>query len=297
MSTRFDVSVHPNHSVLTAPEFISDAVAVEGGVIFTQADALWRLNRDDSEPQKLVASPSPHSVAADGTWLYWLSDAPNERLNLETLAREPFVQIAAPAKQHRLSIGRHPYALADHGLVYWVRNNAAYVVIRPTSSDGRLGPLALRAGGNVVALSMVDPNGAPYLKRARDGTDKDNVESSSTVAQRFSLNDEGELLFLRGDQVMRLSPDTDVPQHLFSASDLSGLCWCGANICTVSAETRTLQRYLGRLGTQEQTPEVLSKAPSSIQVLSCRDDTIVWTTPSPRPTTLQATWLEQVGDE
>ena len=191
------VELRPDGATISTLEEINDAIAIPGGVLLAHDNTIWRLDRGGRDLQEVTKSIDPHGMATDGTWLYWFSEEENARLNLETLERELIEQLEPAGLQYTFAMGELPYALTGPGMIWWYRGSDAYVVDRPTSADGRLGPLGLRAGGRVAVLSKVRPDGTSYLKRAQGGRTKDAVESDSAHPRRFSVDPEGRLLFLR----------------------------------------------------------------------------------------------------
>mgnify|MGYP003875256651 CR=1 FL=1 len=291
----FSVELRPDGATISTLEEINDAIVIPGGVLLAHDNTIWRLDRGGRDLQEVTKSIDPHGMASDGTWLYWFSEEENARLNLETLERELIEQLEPAGLQYTFAMGELPYALTGPGMIWWYRGRDAYVVDRPKSADGRLGPLGLRAGGRVAVLSKVRPDGTSYLKRAQGGRTKDAVESDSAHPRRFSVDPEGRLLFLRGEGVLRLNPGTSEAQFLFELPDLTALCWCGEDICTISAESQALVRHSGPFEGPSHSVETLRPVNSDVHTLSCNADAVAWTS---RETgyALHVVWLPEARD-
>lgn len=230
------------HLVVVAPHAIEDAVVVPGGVAFVQHDEIWLASPDSDEVRLLEDPIDPHGLARVGSWLYWLGNEKNGRIELSTAKKERIPRFAPPGRQSNFAAGDKLYGITDEGQVWGLEGMHISRVETHADRQWRSLPGHFGAGAKVLVLPVLDPaEREAFLWRVRVGGKGQRVETNRVVPALWSINAKGSLAFVRGDEVFRLGAKSNKPRRLFEEPDVSALCWCGDAVCTFVASESELR--------------------------------------------------------
>ncbi len=260
--------------VVKTAKSIEEIEVVPDGVAFVQWGEIWIASPGAGAVESVVAGRDLHGLTTDGTWLYWLGNERNGRLELATGAKEPLPRFARPGGQQDLSVGDVPYALTDGNVVWRLEGLHVSRVKTHLDRTWRVVGGALGAGNRVVVFPVFGDR-KTFLWRLRVGGNGHRVETRGIFPRSWSVDARGRLVFIRGASVMRLDPKSKRAKPLFEEPNIRAVCWCGADVCTfVDDQVRLHVR-----GGDEH--RVLAEDTGKVTRISCSARRVAWTVPGP----------------
>lgn len=188
----------------------------------------------------------PHGFGADEKSVFWLSSVGPAELDLETLRRkpEPFIPTGF---NYSVSIGDTLYGIGWMAHVWRAEGEMGSVINTGIDPNSVIWNRRIRAADRMFALGLLEDEGSS-IYRYRIGRKPHRIKTDMTYAAEWDLRPDGALLFMRGDHVYRLDARSNRPVELFEKADTTGLCWCGANVCTFSNATGEFRKNRGTTG-------------------------------------------------
>ncbi len=259
--------------VLTASHPVGGLALLPDGLALVHGGSLWLASTETRELTEIDAGVDPHALASDGRWLYWLGDERNGKLNLSTHETDFLPRFGRPQSQQGLAAGDALYGLGADGEVFRLDKLHPRLA---NPGDRRWQTMGgIQAGDHIFAFSAIDRvEMEAFLWRREDRRKGLRVEADLRHRHAWSLAHDGRLVFFRGEQVMLLSRRAKSPRPLFDKADLSGLCWCGKDVCGVSESAAEL-----RLRAGESDPKVIATGVGRIEQLRCDAEKVAWTKP------------------
>lgn len=269
------VTREDGRTVLSTSGNFEEVVLIPGGLAFNLNSEIWVLESDETTARSLTSTSDPHSLVSDGKWLYWLGYENNGKLELATGEVGWLPRMGRPEMQQHLAVGDVLYGRNEMSVWRYEGLHLRQITFRTDEAGMFRGEI--RAGPRMVFLPTIDhvDGGRPqvFLLRLDVRGKMTKVPIEGTSPLRWSVNRAGSVVF-RGadDAVMQLDAKASKPRRLFDEPNLSAVCWCGRDVCTVVDDV--IRRH--RRGRAEAEPVV--EDVGSVDQLVCSADRIAWIT-------------------
>ncbi len=259
-------------TTMTATAPIEDLAVVRSGFAWIEDSGVRVLLDADAAPRVIATTVDPHGLASDGERICWLGDEHNGCHDLAKDVAVPLPRVAGPGEQEALAFGDVLHARSRPDALWRFEGDRVARMSFHPDPAWKLLP-GLGAGPKVAFVPAIEPQGRKWwLVRVPARGKAATIAVPKPLGEgRWAVDARGAVALVGdGDDIMLVDPGKTTPRAFAKQADVQRLCWCGAEVCTISGGV--LRRHPAR-----GEPSTLAEGLGEALRLSCGFGRIAWT--------------------